>query len=119
MANLTGSHTLRAPALVLRCVKVFVTSSIEASQGGRNWDAVARLSGADEEEKLEGDAALNKVFAGIYKNATDEQRMAMMKSFQESGGTVLSTNWDEVGKAPVQGSPPQGMEMRRWDDLNH
>jgi len=43
----------------------------------------------------------------------------MMKSFQESGGTVLSTNWDEVGKAPVKGSPPQGMDMKNWSDLNH
>ncbi len=26
----------------------------------------------------------------------------------ESGGTVLSTNWDEVGKGEVKGSPPDG-----------
>jgi hypothetical protein len=31
----------------------------------------------------------------------------MIKSFTESGGTVLSTNWEEVGKGPVKGSPPQ------------
>lgn len=78
------------------------------------WDSIK-----PEEEKLEGDAALNQVFSGIFKNATDEQRMAMQKSFQESGGTVLSTNWDEVGKAPVKGSAPNGMEMRNWSDLNH
>lgn len=40
----------------------------------------------------------------------------MMKSFTESGGTVLSTNWDEVGKAPVKGSPPEGMEMHSWNE---
>lgn len=97
----------------------YPSSSRQGAKGGRDWDAVARESGADEEEKLEGDAALNKVFAGIYKNASDEQRMAMLKSFQESGGTVLSTNWDEVGKAPVKGTPPDGLEMRRWEDLNH
>ena len=28
----------------------------------------------------------------------EDTRRAMMKSFQTSGGTVLSTNWDEVGK---------------------
>ncbi len=27
----------------------------------------------------------------------------------ESGGTVLSTNWTEVGKDKVKGSPPPGM----------
>jgi len=41
----------------------------------------------------------------------------MQKSFQESGGTVLSTNWDEVGKTEVKGAPPKGMEMKYWKDL--
>jgi len=78
-----------------------------------NFDSIV-----PEEDKLEGDAALNNVFSGIFKNATDEQRMAMQKSFQESGGTVLSTNWDEVGKAPVKGSAPNGMVMKDWSDLH-
>jgi len=42
----------------------------------------------------------------------------MEKSFSESSGTVFSTNWDEVGKAPVKGSAPDGMEMKAWADLN-
>lgn len=97
----------------------YPSSSRHAAKTGRDWDKLAKESGADEEEKLEGDAALNKVFAGIYKNASDEQRKAMMKSFQESGGTVLSTNWEEVGKGEVKGSPPNGMEMKKWKDLDH
>lgn len=32
----------------------------------------------------------------------------MMKSYIESGGTVLSTNWEEVSKGYVKGSPPKG-----------
>ncbi len=32
----------------------------------------------------------------IYSKATPETQRAMNKSFQTSGGTVLSTNWDEV-----------------------
>lgn len=40
----------------------------------------------------------------------------MMKSFVESGGTVLSTNWDEVGKGEVKGSPPAGLEMKKWGE---
>lgn len=56
----------------------------------RDWD---RLPDPDDEEKPEGEAALMALFRQIYANGTPETRMAMMKSFQESGGTVLSTNW--------------------------
>ena len=45
----------------------------------------------------------------------------MVKSFQTSGGTVLSTNWDEVGKADYEGkdrpSAPDGQEWR--DNKSH
>jgi len=87
-------------------------------KGKVNWDKVAQ----DEikkygEDKLEGDQALNKVFQDIYANGSDEQKRAMMKSFVESGGTVLSTNWDEVGKSKVKGSPPQGLEMHDWKEI--
>jgi suppressor of G2 allele of SKP1 len=30
----------------------------------------------------------------------------MMKSYIESNGTALSTNWSEVGKGKVETSPP-------------
>jgi len=88
-------------------------------KGRVNWDKVAQ----DEikkygEDKLEGDAALNKVFQDIYSNGSDDQKRAMMKSFVESGGTVLSTNWDEVGKGAVKGSPPQGLEMHDWKEIS-
>jgi suppressor of G2 allele of SKP1 len=38
----------------------------------------------------------------------------MMKSYQESGGTTLSTNWDEVKKARVDVKPPEGSEWKKW-----
>jgi len=82
--------------------------------GAKDWEA---LSKTQEDDKLDGDAALNKVFQDIYKGASDDQRRAMLKSFQESGGTVLSTNWDEVGKGEVKGHPPKGMDMKYWKDL--
>lgn len=84
-----------------------------SSKGDKNWD---KIGSEEPEDKLEGDAALNKVFKDIYGGASEDQRRAMMKSFYESGGTVLSTNWDEVGKAPVKGSPPDGLEMHKWND---
>jgi len=87
-----------------------------SKHGTKNWDSLNK-DNEKEEEKLDGDSALNKLFQDIYKGASDEQRRAMQKSFQESGGTVLSTNWDEVGKGEVKGAPPKGMEMKYWKDL--
>jgi suppressor of G2 allele of SKP1 len=37
-----------------------------------------------------------------------------MKSYQESGGTALSTNWGEVGSKTMEISPPEGMEAKKW-----
>jgi len=90
------------------------TTTPSNSSSQKNWDKIAKEEFS--EEKLEGEAGLNKVFQDIYSSATEEQRRAMMKSFTESGGTVLSTNWEDVGKGPVKGSPPQGMEMHKWSD---
>jgi len=86
-----------------------------SSKGPKNWDKIAAEI---PDEKVEGEQALNKVFQQIYSGGSDEQRKAMIKSFTESGGTVLSTNWDEVGKDKVKGSPPKGMEMHEWEALN-
>lgn len=84
-----------------------------SSRGAKNWDAIAK---SDEEEKLSGDHALNKLFKDIYKDASEEQRRAMMKSYVESNGTVLSTNWEEVGSGEVKGQAPAGMEMHSWTE---
>lgn len=82
----------------------------------RDWDKLeAQVKKEEKDEKLEGDAALNKLFRDIYRDADEDTRRAMSKSFVESNGTVLSTNWKEVGGKHVEGSPPQGMEMRKWE----
>jgi suppressor of G2 allele of SKP1 len=84
-----------------------------SSRGAKNWDQIAK---SDEEEKLTGDHALNNLFRTIYKDASEEQRRAMMKSYVESNGTVLSTNWEEVGQGEVKGQAPAGMEMHSWTE---
>lgn len=84
-----------------------------SSRGAKDWDAIAK---GDEEDKLSGDHALNKLFKDIYKDASEEQRRAMMKSYVESNGTVLSTNWEEVGTGEVKGQAPAGMEMHSWTE---
>jgi len=34
---------------------------------------------------------------------------------QESGGTVLSTNWKDIGKEKTECKPPDGMEFKKWE----
>nr|KJB21334.1 hypothetical protein B456_004G116900 [Gossypium raimondii] len=81
-----------------------------------DWDKIeAQVKKEEKDEKLDGDAALNKFFRDIYKDADEDTRRAMQKSFVESNGTVLSTNWKEVGAKKVEGSPPDGMEMKKWE----
>jgi suppressor of G2 allele of SKP1 len=96
--------------------------------GPKNWDAIAaeslksssskdkdkganELDGMDDEE---GDP-LNAFFKQLYAKSDPDTRRAMMKSYTESGGTALSTNWDEVGKARVKVSPPEGMVEKKFE----
>jgi len=40
----------------------------------------------------------------------------MMKSYSESGGTVLSTDWNQVGKKTVEPEPPEGMVAKKYNE---
>ncbi|KAF9931518.1 Protein SGT1 A [Mortierella alpina] len=84
-----------------------------SSKKAKNWDALEKEAAKDE-EKADGDKALNQLFAQIYKDADDDTKRAMMKSFTESNGTCLSTNWDEVGKGTVETRPPEGMVAKKY-----
>ena len=76
----------------------------------KNWDKLVNdLGGKDEEDSV------NSLFSKIYEEGNEDQKRAMLKSFTESGGTVLSTNWDEVGKKKVEVKPPEGAEFKPWN----
>ncbi|KAG0053667.1 hypothetical protein BGZ83_000662 [Gryganskiella cystojenkinii] len=85
-----------------------------SSKKAKNWDALEKEAAKDE-DKADGDKALNQLFATIYKDADDDTKRAMMKSFTESNGTCLSTNWDEVGKGTVETRPPEGMIAKKYN----
>lgn len=82
----------------------------------RDWDSIEKNL-ESEVEKPEGDEAMNQLFKQIYANADEDTRRAMIKSYQTSGGTVLSTNWDEVAKKDYEEerSAPDGMEWKTWE----
>lgn len=90
-----------------------------SSKQKRDWSQIeADIESDLKTEKPGGDDALNKLFREIYERADEDTRRAMNKSFQTSGGTVLSTNWGEVARNDYEGkdrpTPPDGQEWRDW-----
>ncbi|KAM6178207.1 protein SGT1 homolog [Rhynchocyon petersi] len=110
--KLEGEGEVPYPKQFIADVKNLYPSS---SHYTRNWDKlVGEIKEEEKNEKLEGDAALNKLFQQIYSDGSDEVKRAMNKSFMESGGTVLSTNWSDVGKRKVEINPPDDMEWKKY-----
>jgi len=100
--------------------------------GPKNWDKLATELTTKKSDKSNGKSAVsdddddydydkedgdevNGFFKKLYSGASPEVQRAMMKSYTESNGTALSTNWDEVSKGKVETSPPTGMEAKKWN----
>ncbi|CAO3589882.1 unnamed protein product [Absidia cylindrospora] len=82
----------------------------------KDWNKLVKDIDQDQ-EKAQGEEALSGLFQQIYKNADEDTRRAMMKSFVESNGTCLSTNWKEVGSGTVETKPPEGMIAKKVNDM--
>lgn len=63
---------------------------------------------------MDGSNPVQRVSQKIYKDADPDTMWAMIGSYQESNGTNLSMNWSEVGRGPVETSPPEGMVVEKW-----
>lgn len=76
--------------------------------GPKNWDTIG-----DDEDEEEG-KDVNFFFQKLFKNADPAQQRAMKKSFLESNGTSLSTDWSDVKDRTVETVPPDGVEAKKW-----
>ncbi|KLU84992.1 hypothetical protein MAPG_04026 [Magnaporthiopsis poae ATCC 64411] len=79
-----------------------------AKGGPKNWEKV----GGDEPDEAE--EGVDAFFKKLYKDASPEARRAMVKSYVESNGTHLSTDWTGVKDGKVPTHPPEGAEVRKW-----
>lgn len=102
-ASSSATTTSKAPAKG----PAYPTSS---KSGPKDWDTIGKDDDDDEEAK-----DVNFFFKQLYKDSTPEQQRAMMKSYIESNGTALSTDWSQVSKGKVETSPPTGTEAKKWD----
>jgi suppressor of G2 allele of SKP1 len=84
----------------------------------RDWEQIEKdIDTEMQQETPVGDEAMNQLFQQIYANSSDDTRRAMIKSYQTSGGTVLSTNWEEVKEKDYEKerTAPEGQEWKTWD----
>ncbi|CZT50377.1 related to SGT1 protein [Rhynchosporium secalis] len=98
----------KIPDAVLQVDKApsYPTSS---KNGPTNWDTVL----SDENDEEDGEE-VDHFFKKLYKDADPDTKRAMMKSYQESNGTSLSTVWSDVGSKTFETMPPDGMEAKKW-----
>lgn len=94
-----------------------LASDLTAKKAKSKAKGKAKEKSTEEEAGEESDAEsidsdygtgdpVDAFFKKLYANADPDTRRAMVKSYYESQGTALSTNWAEVGKGKVEPRPP-------------
>ncbi|KAK4185169.1 SGS domain-containing protein [Podospora australis] len=105
--TVTGDPAPAVPSSKSSTLPAYPTSS---KSGPKDWEKL----GVDDDDEDKQD--VNGFFKQLYKDATPEARRAMMKSFIESNGTALSTDWGDVKDRKVETVPPEGVEVKKWKD---
>ena len=77
----------------------------DKSRKGKGKEKEYSGSSDEEDDGIDSDYdtgdAVDGFFKKLYAGADPDTKRAMMKSFQESNGTALSTDWSQVGKGKV------------------
>eukprot|EP00696_Hemimastix_kukwesjijk_P016979 gnl/Hemi2/5539_TR1901_c0_g1_i1.p1 gnl/Hemi2/5539_TR1901_c0_g1~~gnl/Hemi2/5539_TR1901_c0_g1_i1.p1 ORF type:complete len:446 (-),score=156.34 gnl/Hemi2/5539_TR1901_c0_g1_i1:61-1323(-) len=89
-----------APQPMMSQVSASTTAASASARTTKNWDKIAE----EEDKKISGkeEQGIEQFFQQIYAGADEDAKRAMNKSYTESNGTVLSTNWKDVGKGKVK-----------------
>ncbi|KAL6940807.1 hypothetical protein ACO0QE_004725 [Hanseniaspora vineae] len=101
-------------------IKSPYTSKVDWNKFGASIsdDNVAAAPGDPSNVEMENggqsEGGVETFFQQLYKDADPDTKRAMMKSFLESNGTALSTDWQDVKDKKVETTPPDGMEAKKW-----
>ena len=82
----------------------------------RDWDKLLKEEVVEDDAFNTGDKSM-AFFRKLYNDADPDTQRAMMKSYVESSGTSLSTNWAEVQQKNYaeNAEPPEGQLAKSWE----
>lgn len=106
--NLAKKTSKKWPSLESSTTEAAQIVYPNSSKKAINWSNFQ----VDSEEPESSDP--NDFFAKLYKDVDDDTRKAMMKSYIESNGTVLTTDWNEAANKKFETTPPEGMQAKKW-----
>ncbi|KAH0942324.1 hypothetical protein HID58_001961, partial [Brassica napus] len=89
---------------------VSMRPAYRSSKKVRDYDKLE----AEKDDKLEGDAALNKFFREIYLNSDEDMRI-LHNQHVECNGTVLSIYWKDVGAKKIESTLHDDLTLKTWE----